>query len=167
MYVLLLLIIAIMANRWKTLYTLTGTVRHGHKRGKKLGFPTINFDSTEIVKSVEEGLYLSQTLVDNKTHNSLTFIGQAKTFDQKEYLAETYILDFSEELYDTEITVHIIKKLRDNKKFNTSEELVEQMKKDEEDARAIFLIQFLIIRRIMAEYVSTIRLNKSYKVSVS
>jgi riboflavin kinase/FMN adenylyltransferase len=123
----------------ETLYTLTGTVKHGQKRGKQLGFPTINFDSTDVIQSVEEGLYLSQTVIGDQTYNSLTFIGQAKTFDQKEYLAETYILDFSEDVYDSELTVHILKKLRDNKKFASSEELVTQMKKDEEDARKIFL----------------------------
>jgi riboflavin kinase/FMN adenylyltransferase len=128
-------------KQMKTLYTLTGTVRHGQKRGKKLGFPTINFDSSEVIQSVEEGLYLSRTSIDNKTYNSLTFIGQAKTFDQKEYLAETYILDFSEDIYDAELTVHIIKKIRDNKKFATPKALVEQMKKDEKDARAFFAAQ--------------------------
>jgi riboflavin kinase/FMN adenylyltransferase len=126
-------------KQMRTLYTLSGKVKHGHKRGKQLGFPTINFAASDAIKLINEGLYLSQTKIQNKIYNSLTFIGQAKTFNQTDYLAETYILDFSENVYNTEITVQILKKLRDNKKFDTPEELVEQMKKDEEDARSFFL----------------------------
>lgn len=120
------------------LHTLTGKVQRGHNRGKKLGFPTINFGSTDKIKSVEEGLYVSQTVINNKKHNSLTFVGTARTFFEEDYLAETYILDFSEDLYDCEVTVHLLKKLRENKKFNTQEELVEQMKQDERNARKFF-----------------------------
>lgn len=117
------------------LYTLHGTVQHGQKRGKALGFPTVNFQTE---KFIPEGIYLSRTLYNETWYNSLTFIGKAKTFDAKEYLAETYILDFDKDIYGEPVKVKILKKLRGNSKFPSVPKLVEQMKKDESDARKFF-----------------------------
>lgn len=119
----------------KPLYTLTGTVQHGNKRGKPLGFPTVNFQTEH---NIAEGVYFSKTLFHNAWYNSLTFIGTAKTFDEKDYLAETYILDFEKDIYGESVSVQILKKLRGNIKFPSVPELVVQMKKDEVEARAFF-----------------------------
>ncbi len=120
----------------KPLYTLNGIVQHGNKRGKEMGFPTINLQ-TELNST--DGLYLSQTLVQNTWYNSLTFIGVAQTFNAKDYLAETFILDFNKDIYGESVTVTILKKLRGNVKFASVPELVEQMKLDEKAARKFFL----------------------------
>jgi riboflavin kinase/FMN adenylyltransferase len=117
------------------LYTLNGTVQHGKKRGKPLGFPTINFPTEQ---QIAEGVYISRTLFHNTWYNSLTFIGVAKTFDATEYLAETYILDFNKDIYGEPVVVTILKKLRGNIKFPEVSELVGQMKKDEQDTREFF-----------------------------
>ena len=119
----------------KPLYTLNGTVQHGQKRGKQLGFPTVNF---QIEQHITEGVYLSRTLYNGSWYNSLTFIGAAKTFNATEYLVETYILDFDKDIYDEPVVVTILKKLRGNIKFPVVDELVKQMKKDEEEAREFF-----------------------------
>ena len=123
----------------KTLFTLQGKVQHGQKRGKDMGFPTINFNTSKEIEEIEEGVYISQTFLENQTYNSLTFIGQAKTFDQKEYKAETYILDFNEEIYGREVIVALLKKLRGNMKFASAEDLMKQMHQDKKDAEAFFL----------------------------
>lgn len=119
----------------KPIAIITGTVQDGNKRGKALGFPTVNL-RTEL--KLAEGVYFSKTLHHNTWHNSLTFIGAAKTFDETDYLTETYILDFNKGLYGDSISVQILKKLRGNIKFPSVRELVEQMKKDEEEARKFF-----------------------------
>lgn len=120
----------------KPLYTLNGIVEHGQKRGKELGFPTINFRTEHLMP---EGVYYSRTLYRNEWFNSLTFMGAAKTFDAKDYLAETYILDFKKDIYGESVVVTILKKLRGNVKFPSVPELIEQMKKDEQAAREFFL----------------------------
>lgn len=120
----------------KPLHTIHGVVQHGSKRGKAIGYPTINLQTEE---HIADGIYLSQTLVDNTLYNSLTFIGVAKTFDAKDYLAETYILDFDKDLYGESMTISLLKKIRDNKKFETVPELVEQIDKDITVARKYFL----------------------------
>lgn len=112
-----------------------GKVRKHNQRGKKLGFPTANINLT---KNIPEGIYISQTKIKGKQHHSLTFIGQAKTFDEKEIHAETYILDFNQNIYGKWISIELLKKIRGNKKFNSAEELINQMKKDEQAARGYF-----------------------------
>lgn len=114
---------------------VSGVVQKGKSRGKSLGYPTANF---ALNIQIEEGIYLSKTTFKNQTFSSLTFIGNAKTFNEEEYLAENYILDFNEDLYDQIIEVELIKKIRANQKFNSPKELVEQIKKDEQVAREYF-----------------------------
>ncbi|MEK7572054.1 MAG: riboflavin kinase [Patescibacteria group bacterium] len=119
----------------EVLFTLQTIVRHGHKRGKKLGFPTIN---DMVARTVPEGIYVSFAEINGKRHNALTFIGEAKTFNETDYLAETYILNFSEDLYGQAVTVSVLKKLRDNQKFATAQALQKQMEEDRRQAEAFF-----------------------------
>lgn len=112
-----------------------GKVREHNRRGKKLGFPTANVNLT---KDIPEGIYISQTKIENVLHKSLTFIGKAKTFNEKKFLAETYILNFNKDIYGKWVSVNLIKKIRNNQKFNSVKDLVQQMRKDEEVARKYF-----------------------------
>lgn len=106
---------------------LWGKVKKGSKRGKLLGFPTANFS---LHKKIQQGIYVSQTKFLGKVFQSVTFIGNAKTFGEKDIKAETYILNFNKNLYGKLITVKLLKKLRGNKKFKSEEELIKQMNKD-------------------------------------
>lgn len=115
---------------------IEGKVIKGKNRGKKLGFPTANLLLKE---KVEEGIYVSLTLVNNKKRPSLTFIGASITFGEKKIQAETYILDFDENLYGKAIEIQLLEKIRNNKKFDTKEELIEQMKKDKIIAEKYFI----------------------------
>lgn len=112
-----------------------GKVRRHNQRGEKLGFPTANINLT---KKIPEGIYISKTKLENKPYPSLTFIGTAKTFGEIKFHAETYILDFNQDIYDKWISVKLIKKIRDNKRFDSAEALIKQMKKDEQEARKYF-----------------------------
>lgn len=116
-------------------YKFWGKVRKHNQRGKKLGFPTANIN---LSKKIPEGTYISKSRVGKSVYKSLTFIGTAKTFNEKKFHAEIYILDFKKNIYGQWISVEILKKLRDNKKFNSANELVKQMEKDEKMARKYF-----------------------------
>lgn len=116
-----------------------GKVRKHNQRGRKLGFSTANINLTQ---KIPDGIYISKTKIENNFYPSLTFIGIAKTFEEKKFHAETYILDFDKNIYGKWISVELIKKIRENMKFNTPEELIEQMKKDETEARAYFSNKF-------------------------
>ncbi len=117
------------------MYTFWGKVRKNIQRGKKLGFPTANIN---LVKKIPEGIYISKSKIDGRIYPSLTFIGIAKTFNEKIFQAETYILDFKKDIYGMWITIDLLKKLRENKKFPSAQDLMIQMKKDEAAARKYF-----------------------------
>lgn len=112
-----------------------GKVRQHNQRGRELGFPTANINLTQ---KIPEGIYISKTKIENSFYPSLTFIGIAKTFNEKRFHAETYILDFKENIYGKWISVELIKKIRENMKFNSADDLIKQMKKDEMKARQYF-----------------------------
>lgn len=117
------------------MYKFWGKVKKNNQRGKSLGFPTANIN---LNKTIPEGIYISRTKLAGKVYPSLTFIGRAKTFNETKYQAETYIFDFNQNIYHQWISVKLIKKIRENKKFNSSEDLMAQMKKDEIVARKYF-----------------------------
>ncbi len=123
-----------------------GKVQHGAKRGRLLGFPTANI---ALHKKISEGIYVSKVLVHNDKKNktmessaewypAATFIGSAKTFGEKEYKAESFLLDFDKNLYGKWITITLLKKIRENKKFLGEEALIKQMEKDIEEVRKYF-----------------------------
>lgn len=117
------------------MYKFWGKVRRHNKRGKKLGFPTANVN---LRKKIPEGIYISQTRLSGKIFPTLTFIGTAKTFNETKILAETYILDFQKDIYGQWISVKLLKKIRNNKKFNSVKELIIQIKKDLKEAKNYF-----------------------------
>ncbi len=116
-------------------YRVSGIVIHGENQGKKLGFPTANI---ALHQDIPEGIYAAEVIVDGRSFHSATFVGAAKTFERKDRNVESYILDFSEDLYGKTITVNLFKKMRENKKFDSVEELVAQMHKDIEAIRTFF-----------------------------
>lgn len=121
----------------KTLYAITGKVRRGKKRGKRLGFPTANIS---LDKNIEEGVYISLTTIDGRDYQSISFIGSPKTFAESDYKAESHILNFRENIYGKIITIKLYKKLRDNKKFASEKELAEQIKNDIKKTRIFYSI---------------------------
>ena len=119
----------------KFLYTIEGIVKEGNRRGQRLGFPTMNM---AVEQAIPEGVYISQAVIDETQYNSLTFVGKAKTFNETAYHAETYVLDFDKDLYGQVITVNLLKKIRENQKFKSEQELIRQMSEDKKTADKFF-----------------------------
>lgn len=114
---------------------LQGTVQKGAQRGKALGFPTANI-ALDI--DVPEGIYVSNVLLEDASYNALTFIGKALTFGATKVFAESYLLDFSGDIYGKAITIQLLGKIRDNKKFDSPKDLIQQMHNDVRAAREYF-----------------------------
>lgn len=107
----------------------SGKVIRGSGRGKGLGFPTANLD---IIPQTEEGIYVGWA----NQKPALIFIGAAETFEEQQKKCEVYFLDNN---FDgQEVSVELLKKIRDNKKFDSKLALIEQMKQDEQVAREFF-----------------------------
>lgn len=120
-------------------YSITGVVEKGKRIGNKLGFPTANIYPEEYLLMPMDGVYVTRTLLDGKIYNSITNIGNNPTFNERKKSIETYILDYSGDIYGKDIEVFFLKKTRGEKKFNTIDELVEQIRKDIESARQYFI----------------------------
>lgn len=119
----------------EAMYVLRGKIVKGKNRGKALGFPTANM---AVHRDIPEGIYLAKIKVGKMAYNGLTFVGRAITFGERKLQAESYLLDFSGDLYKKFVTVQLLKKIRDNKKFGSSEALIAQMHQDLMVARKFF-----------------------------
>ncbi len=119
------------------LFSLSGQVVSGDRRGRALGFPTANLDLKPEQALPSDGVYATITHTDDDSLPSVTNIGVRPTFGGSKRLVETYILDFEGELLGQKLTIDLVDKLRDEKRFDTVEELKAQMIRDVEQARQI------------------------------
>lgn len=114
-------------------FFIKGFVETGASRGKKLGFPTVNFKSYAANQIYpNDGVYITLTKIDGdtKVYKSITNIGNNPTFNENPRRVETHILDFNKDIYFKKIKISFLKKLRTEIKFNSIEELVAQINKD-------------------------------------
>ena len=118
-------------------FTVGGRVVSSSRRGRLLGFPTANLDiGTEQALPVN-GVYATIAQIGGERLLSVTNIGTRPTFGDSQKTIETHLLDYSGDLYDKELKVSFVQRLRDEKRFASSQELKEQISKDIEAAQAL------------------------------
>lgn len=121
-------------------YSFSGTVVVGDKRGRQLGYPTANVkldDSAKLLPAL--GIYAANVIVDDASCPSLLSIGRRPTFyNDGEIVPEAYIYDFDQDIYDKRITVQVLERIRKEEKFSSPEELINQMHKDRAEGLKIF-----------------------------
>ena len=117
-------------------YHVEGLVVEGEKRGRKLGFPTVNLD-TEWEILPKPGVYATYVRLPDGFYESITNIGIRPTFEESRLTVETHIFDFSDDLYGKKVRVNFVKRLRDEKRFAGVDELVEQIGHDVAAVRKI------------------------------
>lgn len=110
-------------------FYVCSTIEDGYKRGQTLGFKTANISWPENIIKPKYGVYYTQMEIDGKIYDSMTMSGVAKTFN-KDYSCETYIFNFDQDIYRKPVKLIFRDFLRENKKFDSKEELIEQLKKD-------------------------------------
>ncbi len=120
-------------------HALAGKVIRGDGRGRELGFPTANLDITDLCIP-PSGVYAAHVLVEGQTHRAAVNIGLRPTVKEPEQRLhiEAHILDFEGDLYDEELKITIVEKLRDEEKFESLEELQKQIAADIQKARKLF-----------------------------
>lgn len=99
----------------------------GEGKGKEFGFPTANLDRTDI--DISHGIYLVQVKVGENSYQGLMHFGLKENFGDV-VSTEVYIHNFSGDIYNQEILVEVVKKIREVRKFDTIEELKRQMGED-------------------------------------
>lgn len=115
-------------------YLIKGKVIHGKKLGRTIGFPTANLQFDENMIIPKKGVYYTNIEYNNKIFKGITSVGNNPTVNGKQLTIETFILNFNDTIYGQEIKVYFIERIRDEIKFNSLEELIEQIKQDEKFA---------------------------------
>jgi len=121
-------------------YSFSGTVVGGDKRGRKLGYPTANIRLSSQEKLLPAiGIYAVRVFLNNEQHIGLLSIGRRPTFyNAGELVTEVYIYNFNREIYGEVVTIELVEHLRGEEKFNSAEELINQMNKDKENGLKVF-----------------------------
>jgi riboflavin kinase/FMN adenylyltransferase len=118
-------------------FYLQGKVITSDRRGRVLGFPTANLDMKPQQALPDNGIYATITQVDGERFSSATNVGTRPTFGEGERMVETYLLDYDGDLYGKKITIEFVRKVRDERRFPSAEQLIVQMRKDVQEVNAI------------------------------
>jgi riboflavin kinase/FMN adenylyltransferase len=120
-------------------FFVEGEVEEGEKRGRQLGFPTANIMIKEGFVAPANGIYAVKAEFDGDCHLGVANLGVKPTFCQKKNqpILEVHLLDFKGNLYGKAMRVNFIKKIREERKFPSVDKLIDQIKSDVEESRAI------------------------------
>ena len=122
-------------------YENHGTVEHGFKRGRKIGFPTLNVSIPKNERILGEGVYAVKVKIDkdNSWYEGMASIGHNETFgDDLEKTVEINLFNFDKSVYGEKVIVKWYKFLREMVKFDSVEQLIDQLNKDKRDTEVFF-----------------------------
>lgn len=117
-------------------FVLDGSVIHGKMIGRTIGFPTLNLDYDLKCIVPKGGVYFTIIEIKNKFYKGITNVGYNPTVNGQKLSIESHVLDFSKDIYGEHIKVHFIRRIRDEKKFDTLNDLREQLEKDKESVKS-------------------------------
>ena len=118
-----------LGHKW----LIKGTVVSGDKRGREIGFPTANLEVNDFLQ-INFGVYAVKVEIDGMSYNGVSNYGIRPTFDGEKLLLETYLFDFSKDIYGKDIVVSFIEFIRKEKKFDGIDLLKEQIALDSKKA---------------------------------
>jgi len=121
-------------------YFFIGNVVNGDGRGRKLGYPTANIKLEDEDKALPMlGIYAVFIFIDGLKFNGLLSVGKRPTFyNDGKIIPEVYIYDFQDDIYGKKVKIEILERIRGEEKFNSPEELINQMNLDKENGLKIF-----------------------------
>jgi riboflavin kinase/FMN adenylyltransferase len=119
-------------------FQMRGRVIHGDKRGRTLGYPTANLRPEPGLVVPDHGVYACRAQIGGHNRLAAVNVGVRPTFETgRGLLVEAYLLDFDGDLYDRELRLDFLERLRGERRFETVDALVEQMHRDVDQAREI------------------------------
>lgn len=119
-------------------YAISGRVIHGDKRGRDLGYPTINV-ALHRLRSPVRGIFVSRVHgLGTEARPAVTSIGNRPMFDGTRMLLESHLLDFSGDVYGAYVSVELLHRLRAEEIFTSNSELKQQIERDIAGARKYF-----------------------------
>ena len=119
-------------------FDLRGPVVRGEERGNKIGFPTANIAVAPDLALPKFGVYVTAAYLGGSSYQAVTNIGERPTFGAGRPTIETHLLDFEGDGYERELRIELLHRLRDEQRFAGVDELVAQIRRDVDVARAYF-----------------------------
>lgn len=116
-------------------YSITGLVEHGDKRGRALGFPTVNLGVSPQRLLPRDGIYAVWAQVNGERVPAAASLGVRPTFGAGQRRLEAYLLDWSGDLYGDRVGAEFVKRLRDELRFGSAAELAAQISRDVDETR--------------------------------
>jgi len=116
---------------------ISGHVGGGHRRGRELGFPTANIATRAEVLPLD-GIYATLFHFGNRQWLSVSSIGINPTFGAGPRTVESFIFSFDQDIYGEAVRLSFVKRIREEKKFSSADELSQQIRRDVEAANGIF-----------------------------
>ena len=115
-------------------YSIQGEVIHGEKKGRMIGYPTANIDTNEYLIP-KTGVYVTMTKVDGIWYQSMSSVGHNPTLNCRvDVSVESNIFEFDQEIYGKVVELKFIKRLRDELKFTSVEDLIKTIDQDKVDS---------------------------------
>ncbi|WP_294321599.1 bifunctional riboflavin kinase/FAD synthetase [uncultured Chryseobacterium sp.] len=111
-------------------YSVSGTVVHGKKIGRTIGYPTANIETDSIKLLPKKGAYIVEVFVKDQHYKGMLSVGTNPTVNGEKLTVEVYILDFNDDIYNEKITVKFRDFLHDEIKFEGIEKLIERLDED-------------------------------------
>lgn len=120
-------------------YPYFGTVVHGAQIGRSLGYRTANIDVKKEYRLIEtSGVYATYADFEGKVYKSMTYIGKKPTVnDGEDENIEVHLFDFDDDIYEKEIKIRFVKRIRDEQKFDSLHDLKQQLNLDERQIREL------------------------------
>lgn len=119
-------------------FSVVGEVVHGEARGRKIQFPTANLLLEENRIYPKRGVYIGLAKLENASYRSMINIGFKPTFNGRTLSVESHLLEFEGDLYGKRLELIFLKKIRDEKKFQNVDELVQQLNADKKTTIEFF-----------------------------
>lgn len=119
-------------------YYILGQVKEGKKLGRTIGFPTVNIEAHPLKLFPPNGVYATKTLYQGRYYYGVTNVGKNPTVNGTQKIIETYLFDFDKMIYGETLQIFFYKFLRSEKKFESVEQLQEQIAINAEQTRAYF-----------------------------
>ncbi len=122
-------------------FFIKGKVVGGHRIGNRLGFPTANVEIQDSYKLIpKDGVYAVRAVIEGHYHNGMLNIGYRPTFNKygSRKTIETHLFDFEDDIYNKDIIIHFVQRIREERGFENVDKLVEQLEKDKKAAKRIF-----------------------------
>ncbi|MHB1729721.1 MAG: bifunctional riboflavin kinase/FAD synthetase [Leptospirillum sp.] len=118
-------------------FQIEGPIIDGERRGRRIGFPTINILPPQGRILPPNGVYATVTRIQDKIYPGVSYIGSRPTFGQGQIILETHLFDFEGDLYGLMAEVSFIEHLRGEKSFSGPQELINSIRQDSEQSRKL------------------------------